>query len=159
MAHSSGNVSRECPGMNQVVLMLYFSNILRSLRTPTVPANRPSKVSKTPSVHFTSCRHLVRYRSSSLLRHNCRAILQLHPGKALATRLSYHERNEEIGKWPQETIGSLIDLVKSCFTSNGMRLLACDCLQYRLRCSKEPLTLVSVENPTLTLTLTLSLHD
>lgn len=41
IAHSSGNVSRECPGMNHVVVMLYFSNSFRSLRIPTVPAKRP----------------------------------------------------------------------------------------------------------------------
>lgn len=41
IAHSSGNVSREWPGMNHVVLILYLSNSFRSLRTPTVPAKRP----------------------------------------------------------------------------------------------------------------------
>lgn len=40
--------------MNQVVLMLYFSNILRSLRTPTVPANKPAegKQDAFNSFHF-----------------------------------------------------------------------------------------------------------
>ena len=40
-AHSSGNVSSECPGMNQVVLISYLANSFNSLRTPTVPAKRP----------------------------------------------------------------------------------------------------------------------
>ena len=39
--HSSGNVSREWPGMNQVVLMLWRSNIFNRRRTPIVPAKRP----------------------------------------------------------------------------------------------------------------------
>jgi len=41
IVHSSGKVSSECPGMNQVVLMLYLANSFRSLRTPIVPANIP----------------------------------------------------------------------------------------------------------------------
>ena len=38
-------------------------------------------------------------------------------------------------------------------------MLACDCLRYRRRCSKEPLAFVSEETDALTLTLTLSRHD
>ena len=42
MVHSSGNVSRECPGIKKVVLMSYLAKSFRSLRTPTVPAKRPT---------------------------------------------------------------------------------------------------------------------
>ena len=41
IAHSSGKVSKECPGIYHVVLMLYFSNNRRRRRTPIVPANSP----------------------------------------------------------------------------------------------------------------------
>ena len=42
ISHSSLNVSRECPGMNHVVLILYLSKSLRRRRTPTVPAKSPA---------------------------------------------------------------------------------------------------------------------
>lgn len=41
IAHSSGNVSRLCPGMNHEALMLYFSNSFNKRRVPIVPAQRP----------------------------------------------------------------------------------------------------------------------
>jgi hypothetical protein len=41
MAHSSGKVSREWPGMNQVALMLYFLKRLRRRTVPMWPAKRP----------------------------------------------------------------------------------------------------------------------
>ena len=47
--HSSGKVSRLCPGMNQVVLILYLSNILSKRRTPMVPAKRPREMSEVLS--------------------------------------------------------------------------------------------------------------
>lgn len=41
IAHSSGKVSREWPGMKKVVLISYLAKSFRSLRTPTVPAKMP----------------------------------------------------------------------------------------------------------------------
>jgi hypothetical protein len=49
MALSSGNVSREWPGMNQVALILYFSKSLSIRRVPIVPANIPREMSEVES--------------------------------------------------------------------------------------------------------------
>ena len=57
LAHSSGKVSSEWPGMNHVALMLYFSNSLRRRRVPRVPAKRPremSLVESSPPYYGTS---------------------------------------------------------------------------------------------------------
>lgn len=40
-AHSSGKVSREWPGINQVAFMFFFEKRLRRRRVPIVPAKRP----------------------------------------------------------------------------------------------------------------------
>lgn len=49
IAHSSGNVSSECPGMNHVAFMLYFSNSFSSRRVPMVPAHIPREMSLVES--------------------------------------------------------------------------------------------------------------
>lgn len=45
MAISFGNVSKECPGINHVVLMPYLSNNLSRRGLPTSPANMPRLMS------------------------------------------------------------------------------------------------------------------
>lgn len=49
IAHSSGKVSREWPGMKNVVLMSYLAKSFSSLRTPTVPAKMPLHVNLASS--------------------------------------------------------------------------------------------------------------
>ena len=46
---SSGNVSIECPGMNQVVFRSYLSNSFSRRRVPTSPANMPREMSSGES--------------------------------------------------------------------------------------------------------------
>src|SRR6266511_4013808 len=46
---SSGKVSIECPGMNQVVFKPYLSNSLSRRRVPTSPANSPREMSSGES--------------------------------------------------------------------------------------------------------------
>ncbi len=46
---SSGNVSIECPGMNQVVFMSYLSNIFSRRLVPTSPAKMPREMSSGES--------------------------------------------------------------------------------------------------------------
>src|SRR5918995_1185334 len=48
-AVSSGNVSIECPGMNQVVRRPYLSNSFSSRRDPTSPAKTPREMSSGES--------------------------------------------------------------------------------------------------------------
>src|SRR6266511_1512371 len=48
-AASSGNVSIECPGMNQVVRRPYLSNSFSSRRDPTSPAKTPREMSSGES--------------------------------------------------------------------------------------------------------------
>lgn len=80
MAHSSGKDSRECPGMNHVVVILYFSKSLSSLLTPTVPAKIPYAVSAVP--HCATLPSPRTYpeihRSWSLPLHTIRANQQRH---------------------------------------------------------------------------------
>lgn len=50
MAHSSGKVSSEWPGMKKVVLISYLAKSSRSRRTPTVPAKSPERKSEAGMV-------------------------------------------------------------------------------------------------------------
>lgn len=44
-AHWSGKVSSECPGIKNVAVMLYLSNIFKRRSTPSVPAKYPREIS------------------------------------------------------------------------------------------------------------------
>lgn len=80
MAHSLGKVSREWPGMNQVVLISYLAKSFRSRGTPTLPAKRPESdcSAKVKSRLEEVDANLVRCHSPNPLHHRSQAILIQH---------------------------------------------------------------------------------
>lgn len=58
--------SRLWPGINQLALMLYFSNNFRILRVPMLPARRPGSYQVSRYQHMGPCRYIITYQQIRL---------------------------------------------------------------------------------------------